>query len=464
MAIMRLPIFYILGQQRFKAGKALALLREFNTNFTNGYWDNDRHVKWPTNPQMLNIITDGTCRYIVLKNSDGQYVEVEYSARQRKIVRNFRPMPDGIDLDNSELQLMLGWADIDHEDSQLVLEDDRWDVMPTVNFISGEAKHVYLNYTNEKIVSCLEILPEIICSDGSLMIHEKTDIRVVCSESIEGIFIYGPKEIIAMKTIPLTGIVPRGATFLTKDDDFIYIAQPVRKEFASHNTGESDIGVDFIQGTLNKNTQEIHNEGIPQMTMHNAENFFTSTVVVGGNHYSVGIDSDIISAADSILIIKYAFEQLAREKDWISFTIYENAIWAAHNGDTPQHYQRLTMSHSKNTLVQDPSATGGPAETTGPRVVIEMVEKATAPEKHIYRPIENWIPSINQYVKVDGKRELFIIIDFDAVEDVFFLVEADKARRLRRTGRDTSYDLSGSIQCRVDDITPYSIPIRKQGF
>jgi len=58
----------------------------------------------------------------------------------------------------------------------------------------------------------------------------------------------------------------------------------------------------------------------------------------------------------------------------------------------------------------------------GPEVVREASPKA---------PVRDWIPQMNQFVRVEGEDELYVIADYDLYKNMFILTIADSARRER---------------------------------
>lgn len=466
MSTASLPIFYIKGPQQFKAGKTMALFREFNTNFTKGYWDGNVFIKWPSNPQELIVANKGTCRYIFLKDMHGEWIEVEYSSSLRKIVRNDRLIPDDMDIDSFTVRIIVGWADINHKDCEMQLDDDRWDIPPTLMFPCAEAKHVYCNYADERIVSCLEILPEIILQSKQTLFSEITSARVVCSESIRGIFLYaGQNEIISIEALDLNEKISERAVLLMKDDDFNYVGRIVRSEFANHHIGEADIGVDFTQGILKKTTAAT--KGEHKMPVNNDGSISLEINDVVGNRYKVDIESSDFTVVDMALITKYAFENLKKENEKLSFISKCGCVWVKFGGDSSGLYHPMTTGIGGNRLIEHAAKAPEGFDEEDGSVSITLTKRITSEnvtESFAARVIETWIPSVNQLVMVEGKKELFVIFDFDAVDNQFYLIEADRARSSRRLGYSPRGDISDSIKVNIDKVSPYSVPVRKNRF
>lgn len=467
MSTSRLPISYMMGERRFKAGKTLALFREFNANLPKGYWDGNILIRWPSDPQVLIVARKGTNRYIFLKDLHGEWVEIEYSASLRKVVRNIRPVPEDIDIESFTTRLVIGWADIDSEDCEMKLDGDQWDISPLFTFSCGEAKYVYCNYTNERIVSCLEILPEIKLQDGTFLIDEKENVRVVCSESTSGIFIYKRDEIIVIRALNLGEEIPETATYLMQDDDFIYVISTAPKSYAEWHVGESDIGVDFIQGTLKKTTTINSTEGQTKMPVNNDGSISLEINDVVGNRYKVDIESSDFTVVDMALITKYAFENLKKENEKLSFISKCGCAWVKFNGDSSGLYHPMTTGIGGNRLIDHGAKAPEGFDEEDGSVSITLTKRITSEnvtESFAARVIETWIPSVNQLVMVEGKKELFVIFDFDAVDNEFYLIEADRARSSRRLGYSPRGDISDSIKVNIDKVAPYSVPVRKNRF
>ncbi len=56
---------------------------------------------------------------------------------------------------------------------------------------------------------------------------------------------------------------------------------------------------------------------------------------------------------------------------------------------------------------------------------------AQEPTPEVAVPVREWIPMVNQYVRVEGEEGLYTIVDFDMYRDTFILQLADSCRRDR---------------------------------
>lgn len=173
-----------------------------------------------------------------------------------------------------------------------------------------------------------------------------------------------------------------------------------------------------------------------------------------GNVYTIHFTESAFTAIDLLSFTNIAFGHLTIEGDWIQAIRKEKGIFVGSSKldiGTFRIYDNNWRQLEERISVKS---------VVNPKSIVITLTNRVRPRDTVVHRNDTWVPTQNQYVRVNDRKEVMRIVDYDAVEEAFFLVVADSARRRRNTSDDDIAKNLDAVPYPIQAISPFELSVR----